>query len=80
MYKIVTYIIIVGLIIVFFSLRAIIKETQTYKYPKACRECELLGICRRPEEEGGKCYHGCLVLNSSRQKGIDNENQKRYNK
>lgn len=31
--------------------------------PRGCWHCEVLGMCRRPKEEGWKCYHGCMVLN-----------------
>ena len=30
--------------------------------PRGCRYCELLGICRRPKEEGWKCYNGCRKI------------------
>ena len=35
--------------------------------PKGCWYCELLGMCRRPKEQGWKCYRGCLLLNSDNQ-------------
>ena len=31
--------------------------------PRGCWHCEVLGLCRRPKEEGWKCYNGCMVLN-----------------
>lgn len=43
------------------------EERKAYKgLPRGCWHCELLGICRRPKEEGWKCYHGCMVLNEQR--------------
>lgn len=30
--------------------------------PYTCQNCELLGLCRRPKEEGWKCYNGCRVI------------------
>lgn len=30
--------------------------------PYRCRGCEVLGMCRRPKEQGWKCYHGCYLL------------------
>lgn len=42
-------------------------EREKKKYeglPRNCRHCELLGMCRRPKEEGWKCYRGCLIINA----------------
>lgn len=30
--------------------------------PRGCWHCEVLGMCRRPKEEGWKCYNGCRVI------------------
>lgn len=35
--------------------------------PYTCFRCELLGICR-DEQNGWKCRHGCMVLNSERRR------------
>ena len=35
--------------------------------PWNCYTCELLGICR-DEQNGWKCRHGCMILNSERKK------------
>lgn len=35
--------------------------------PRGCWYCELLGMCRRPKEQGWKCYRGCLILNAERE-------------
>ena len=32
--------------------------------PKGCWHCPLLGICRRPKEQGWKCYRGCMIINA----------------
>ena len=37
-------------------------STRKKKLPKNCRDCELLGICRRPASQGWKCFHGCMLL------------------
>ena len=43
------------------------KEEREYKgLPNYCRSCELLGLCRRPKEQGWKCYHGCLIINQEK--------------
>ena len=44
-------------------------ERKEYKgLPRGCWHCELLGICRRPKEEGWKCYKGCLIINNRNNK------------
>lgn len=46
------------------------EEQKMYEsLPKGCWHCELLGICRRPKEQGWKCYHGCIILNAQRKWG-----------
>lgn len=46
------------------------KEEEEYEgLPKGCRRCELLGICRRPKEQGWKCRHGCMILNEKERRG-----------
>lgn len=40
--------------------------TTKKQLPKNCRECELLGICRRPASQGCTCYHGCMLLRQSK--------------
>ena len=30
--------------------------------PKGCWRCKYLEKCRRPKEEGWKCYNGCIVI------------------
>jgi len=45
------------------------REEEAIEYeglPYRCRSCELLGECRRPKEQGWKCYHGCIILNEER--------------
>lgn len=37
--------------------------------PYNCRHCELLGLCRRPREQGWKCYAGCMLLNGNKKSG-----------
>jgi len=42
-----------------------IKERCMYDgLPYNCWHCALLGICRRPKEEGWKCYNGCMIINA----------------
>ena len=41
-------------------------STRKKKLPKNCRDCELLGICRRPASQGWKCFHGCMLLQKSK--------------
>lgn len=36
--------------------------------PRGCWHCEVLGLCRRPKEEGWKCYNGCRVINEKKAK------------
>lgn len=39
-------------------------ERKMYKgLPRGCWHCEVLGLCRRPKEEGWKCYNGCMLIN-----------------
>lgn len=39
-------------------------EKKMYKgLPRGCWHCEVLGLCRRPKEEGWKCYNGCMLIN-----------------
>ena len=39
-------------------------ERKQYKgLPRGCWHCEVLGLCRRPKEEGWKCYNGCMLIN-----------------
>lgn len=33
------------------------------RLPDYCATCGYLKYCRRPEEEGWKCYNGCIILN-----------------
>ena len=30
--------------------------------PKGCWRCKYLEECRRPKEEGWKCYNGCRII------------------
>lgn len=40
-------------------------ERKKYKgLPRGCWHCEVLGLCRRPKEEGWGCYDGCMLINS----------------
>lgn len=40
------------------------EERKIYKgLPRGCWHCEVLGLCRRPKEEGWKCYSGCMLIN-----------------
>ena len=43
--------------------------------PRGCWHCELLGICRRPKEDGWKCYNGCRVMRSKEQPALRNNRQ-----
>ena len=47
----------------FRFLREIPDIIECWGLPRSCRYCELLGLCRRPKEEGWKCYDGCMILN-----------------
>ena len=48
----------------FFRWIEEIPERRMYQgLPRGCWHCEVLGLCRRPKEEGWKCYNGCLVIN-----------------
>ncbi len=39
-------------------------ERKKYKgLPRGCWHCEVLGLCRRPKEEGWECYDGCMLIN-----------------
>ena len=39
-------------------------ERRQYKgLPRGCWHCEVLGLCRRPKEEGWGCYNGCMLIN-----------------
>lgn len=38
--------------------------------PRGCWHCEVLGMCRRPKEEGWKCYNGCRVIKEKAAKKI----------
>ena len=39
-------------------------DRKRYKgLPRGCWHCEVLGLCRRPKEEGWKCYSGCMLIN-----------------
>jgi len=35
--------------------------------PRGCWNCKYLAECRRPKEEGWKCYNGCRVINEKRE-------------
>ena len=52
---------VIGIIAVLYDLKEV-------KLPYNCQHCELLGICRRPESEGWKCYNGCLLMNDHTEK------------
>ena len=30
--------------------------------PRGCWNCKYLAECRRPKEEGWKCYNGCRII------------------
>jgi hypothetical protein len=56
--------VIVMLIWHFFRWLEEAGERREYKgLPRGCWHCEVLGLCRRPKEEGWKCYNGCMILN-----------------
>lgn len=47
-------------------------ERREYKgLPRGCWHCEVLGLCRRPKEEGWKCYNGCMLLNYTKKNTKD---------
>lgn len=53
----------------FFRWLEEIPDRQTYRgLPRGCWHCEVLGLCRRPKEEGWKCYNGCMVMNWSNER------------
>lgn len=60
--------------IIINAIRRRIEDRKWGGLPYRCRGCEILGICRRPQSEGWKCYHGCILLNQQR------EREKRKNK
>ena len=40
-------------------------KRKEYKgLPRGCWDCEALGLCRKPKEEGWGCYNGCMLINS----------------
>ena len=40
-------------------------DRKKYKgLPRGCWNCEVLGLCRKPKEEGWECYNGCMLINS----------------
>lgn len=41
--------------------------------PRGCWHCEVLGMCRRRNDNGtwGDCFKGCLVLNWSREREFE---------
>jgi len=44
-------------------------KRKEYKgLPRGCWGCEVLGLCRRPKEEGWKCYNGCRIINEKRKR------------
>ena len=44
-------------------------DRKKYKgLPRGCWNCEVLGLCRRPKEEGWKCYNGCRVIKEKEEK------------
>lgn len=48
------------------------EERKIYKgLPRGCRHCKYLLECRRPKEEGWKCYDGCRII---KEKQSVNEN------
>ena len=43
-------------------------KRKEYKgLPRGCWDCEVLGLCRRPKEEGWKCDNGCKIINEKMQ-------------
>ena len=49
----------------------LINAELAYKYeglPKGCWRCQYLTECRRPKEEGWKCYNGCIVIKEKEEK------------
>ena len=39
-------------------------DRKKYKgLPRGCWDCEVLGLCRKPKEEGWGCYNGCMLIN-----------------
>ena len=39
------------------------KRRKPGTLPERCKYCEVLGMCRRPESEGWRCYNGCILIN-----------------
>jgi len=37
-------------------------ESKYEGLPRGCWNCKYLTECRRPKEEGWKCYNGCRVI------------------
>ena len=51
--------------------------------PRGCWDCEALGVCRRPKEQGWKCYKGCLIIRMGEMVERERkrqENQEKYTK
>ena len=45
--------------------------------PYGCWHCEVLGMCRRPKEQGWKCYNGCIKINMKKEEERKKEERKR---
>ena len=53
----------------FFRWLEEIPERRMYRgLPRGCWNCKYLTECRRPKEEGWKCYNGCRVIKEKREK------------
>jgi hypothetical protein len=44
------------------------------KVPYSCACCELLGICRNPNNDY-KCFNGCILLNNQRAREREKNNK-----
>ncbi|MBQ3158689.1 MAG: hypothetical protein IJB98_03245 [Clostridia bacterium] len=54
------------------------EEKKEYEgLPYGCWHCEVLGMCRRPKEQGWKCYNGCIKINMKREEEEEKEAIKR---
>ena len=51
-------------------LECVFKLEEKYRgLPKGCWRCKYLNECRRPKEEGWKCYDGCRIIKEKQRTG-----------
>lgn len=47
---------------IYLLIKRKIEDRKWGGLPYGCRQCEVLGMCRRPREQGWKCYNGCMLI------------------